>query len=263
MSIVCGIKLDTDHVFVPKQNTIHIGKRFETKNFGWAEVIDGDFSHLRIRFDNTGNERVLGKNCVFNKNAKDLYAPFIAGVAAIGNVKKSLHLKEYKMWHHMIERCYNPREPYYPSYGGAGVTVSERWLVFEYFLEDYEKIEKVHPPNYKGLLELDKDFKQFDTPLNNRIYSLETCALVSKEVNQICRGPSLFFNAYHENGIVEKNCNVNWFIRKYPNTKRTGIQNCMNPKKPLATYKGWKFERVEATKEVVWELIRKINGTEE
>lgn len=263
MSVVCGIKLDADHVFNKEQNSTYIGRRFETTRSGWAEVIDGDFSYLRIRFDNTGNERVLSPSSVVSRTARDLYAPTILGVACRGNASKVDNTPQYKMWHHMIERCYNPKEPYYHIYGGAGVRVSERWRVFEFFLEDLKVIERIHPPNHTGLLELDKDLKQLGVPLEKRIYSLETCALVSKEINQLCRTSSVFFDAYHEDGRVEKNMNMNLFTKKHKNIKRTGAQNCLSPSKRQSTYKGWTLEKIEPTKEVVWDIVHKLNSTEE
>ncbi len=36
----------------------------------------------------------------------------------------------------MIQRCTNPKSPNYSGYGGRGITVCERWLKFENFLED-------------------------------------------------------------------------------------------------------------------------------
>lgn len=44
--------------------------------------------------------------------------------------------KEHTAWVHMIQRCTNPKHPYYKSYGGRGIKVCKRWLKFEHFLED-------------------------------------------------------------------------------------------------------------------------------
>lgn len=39
-------------------------------------------------------------------------------------------------WVRMRERCFNPKCPAYPDYGGRGITVCERWLTFKFFVED-------------------------------------------------------------------------------------------------------------------------------
>lgn len=43
---------------------------------------------------------------------------------------------EFRSWDHMIQRCTNPNNDNYESYGGRGVTVCDRWLSFAAFLED-------------------------------------------------------------------------------------------------------------------------------
>lgn len=43
---------------------------------------------------------------------------------------------EYAAWAHMIARCNNPKNKHYRQYGGRGIKVCERWLVFENFLAD-------------------------------------------------------------------------------------------------------------------------------
>lgn len=42
----------------------------------------------------------------------------------------------YVVWFTMKERCLLPTHNMYPKYGGAGITVCERWLRFENFLAD-------------------------------------------------------------------------------------------------------------------------------
>ena len=34
---------------------------------------------------------------------------------------------EYRAWHEMLQRCYNPNKERYPRYGGLGVEVCARW----------------------------------------------------------------------------------------------------------------------------------------
>jgi hypothetical protein len=44
--------------------------------------------------------------------------------------------REYNIWQHMINRCENHKSNNYYRYGGAGITVCERWHDFVLFLED-------------------------------------------------------------------------------------------------------------------------------
>lgn len=43
---------------------------------------------------------------------------------------------EKSRWRAMKARCFNPNNRKYPRYGARGITVCERWLVFENFLAD-------------------------------------------------------------------------------------------------------------------------------
>jgi hypothetical protein len=43
---------------------------------------------------------------------------------------------EYHIWHKMIERCKRPESTAYHRYGGRGISVCERWSVYENFLAD-------------------------------------------------------------------------------------------------------------------------------
>lgn len=42
----------------------------------------------------------------------------------------------YQRWLAMIARCRNPRDKGFKNYGGRGITVCDRWLIFENFLTD-------------------------------------------------------------------------------------------------------------------------------
>ena len=42
----------------------------------------------------------------------------------------------YESWHQMKSRCQNPKNKNYRNYGGRGIGVCDRWLLFENFLAD-------------------------------------------------------------------------------------------------------------------------------
>lgn len=42
----------------------------------------------------------------------------------------------YRIWVNMLTRCRNPNVPAFANYGGRGIRVCERWLVYANFLAD-------------------------------------------------------------------------------------------------------------------------------
>lgn len=56
---------------------------------------------------------------------------------------------EYDAWARMRYRCNNPNYRMYQYYGGRGVTICERWAIFENFLNDVG-------PRPSGKYELDR-----------------------------------------------------------------------------------------------------------
>lgn len=55
---------------------------------------------------------------------------------AHGYTTKTRASKTYHAWANMIQRCSNPNHPRWQHYGGRGIKVYERWLVFENFLKN-------------------------------------------------------------------------------------------------------------------------------
>lgn len=43
---------------------------------------------------------------------------------------------EHYTWRSMLQRCKNPAHKYYDRYGGRGITVCDRWMLYENFLAD-------------------------------------------------------------------------------------------------------------------------------
>ena len=59
-----------------------------------------------------------------------------------GHSKNGKVSRTYKTWYSMIQRCNNPNSRGYERYGGRGIHVCDRWLLFENFLEDMGEAPK-------------------------------------------------------------------------------------------------------------------------
>src|SRR6516164_1163876 len=53
-----------------------------------------------------------------------------------GHNKVGKRTRTYRAWANMLTRCRNPKSGRWESYGGRGITVCERWLIFINFLAD-------------------------------------------------------------------------------------------------------------------------------
>ena len=53
-----------------------------------------------------------------------------------GHASRGKLSKEYRTWLNMVQRCTNRKIKEYRHYGGRGITVCERWMIFKNFLED-------------------------------------------------------------------------------------------------------------------------------
>jgi hypothetical protein len=56
--------------------------------------------------------------------------------ATHGDSTRAYRAPEYGVWSEMVQRCTNEKNAAYKNYGGRGITVDPRWLVYENFLED-------------------------------------------------------------------------------------------------------------------------------
>ena len=50
--------------------------------------------------------------------------------------KQNRALAEYRIWTNMRRRCLNPADSGWPKYGGRGIKVCARWMVFAAFFAD-------------------------------------------------------------------------------------------------------------------------------
>ena len=100
----------------------------------------------------------------------------------LGNATYKGNEKLYSVWKSMIRRCNCEKHIRYHCY--KNVSVSERWMCFEYFLEDVRQIENWDEQKFlNNELQLDKDYKQAGK--EQKIYSKDTCVWIEKHQNNI------------------------------------------------------------------------------
>ncbi len=63
-------------------------------------------------------------------------ALIVAKTRTHGHASNGRCSPELSTWRGMVRRCTNPRDAAFPSYGGRGITVCERWHSFEAFIAD-------------------------------------------------------------------------------------------------------------------------------
>lgn len=202
----------------------------------------GKHKFYKIRFISTGSEKDVRGDILRSGRFKDNYSKTLLNIGSIGNVNTRQNQREYKLWHNMIYRCYDPKDKAYIYYGGRGVRVCDRWLVFENFLQDIHLIDGYNDELFhNGLLELDKDIKSD----KYKLYSLSTCKFVSCRDNQKQR-------AYEHNtrnkkfaifpdGHVEQIFHVSDFC-KQNGLHRQNVNLCLSGKQKQT--KGFAFYRI-------------------
>jgi len=60
----------------------------------------------------------------------------IAATTKHGHARDGNQTRAYRCWVSMRQRCFNSNHKAYVDYGGRGITICDRWLVFENFYAD-------------------------------------------------------------------------------------------------------------------------------
>lgn len=95
--------------------------------------------------------------------------------------------KTYSTWEHMIRRCHKPEDKDYSNYGGRGIHVCLRWMLFDNFLADMGE-------SPEGL--------QLDRIDNNAGYSSKNCRWVTPIINNRNRRNNRLFTTNGETKCV-------------------------------------------------------------
>lgn len=91
------------------------------------------------------------------------------------------HDKIYGVWKSINKRCNNPNCKDYPNYGGRGITVCERWLVFENFYEDVSKLPHFGEKGYS----LDRINNDGDYEPSNVRWAMQKQQIRNTRVNHL------------------------------------------------------------------------------
>lgn len=110
-----------------------------------------------------GNLAEVPTSALASGNTQSCGCLFLEKITKHGGFGK----RSYNTWRAMVRRCNNPADKDYPRYGGKGVTVCDRWLVYENFVEDMAE-----PP----------DGHTLDRIEGNKGYFLENCRWASLTV---------------------------------------------------------------------------------
>ena len=154
-----------------------VGTRFKTNNYGFCEVVEYVNSRkVVVRFD-SGYVTTSEMGQLRRGDVKDKSLPNIRGVAYNDYpypVKiNNQHIPEYRLWRNVVERSFFNLTKAYKD-----VKMCDDWLHFSKFKSDISSL-----PNFDKFLNagwhLDKDI----LVKGNKIYSLETCCFVPRELN--------------------------------------------------------------------------------
>lgn len=122
-----------------------------------------------------GTQIIADHGNIKNGNVKNpYYYGSVCGVGCLGAASSKHFL--YGHWQQMLHRCYDKTHHRYKDYGGRGIKVCDKWLCFEYFLEDI-----THLDGYEKLY--DGRHYQLDRINNNKDYEPSNCRIVSASKN--------------------------------------------------------------------------------
>lgn len=163
------------------QENEYVGKLFKSNKYGEVLVIGYEnSSKVTIKFLNTNSMKTVKLCHLKIGNVKDNFARTTYGVGYLGDGfdlgSQALNDKAFKLWSHMLERCYSPKYKITrPTY--LECHSSEDFKCLTYF--------KQWCASQKGFTEegfvLDKDI----LIKGNKKYSEDTCCFVPVELNNL------------------------------------------------------------------------------
>ena len=155
-----------------------VGERRQNKRGRWMTIIEyNTATDMTVRFD-SGYETKAEYSHFKRGEVKDYLEPVVCGVGYLGGKKYSRaeHEHIYRVWHHILLRCYSDKDPRNKAYNDC--EVCEEWKNFQNFAQWYEDNYYTVPGQE---MNVDKDLFRGET----KIYSPETCCILPDSLNSM------------------------------------------------------------------------------
>lgn len=199
-------------------------------------------SNIFVEFQDNYKAKVHADYKAFkNGGIKNPYYPEVYGHGMVGQKYKAYEngkdVKEYKIWHSMLQRCYDDttKEKYHYY---NNVLCCDDWLLYENFYEWLHKQENFEKWFNGKRWAIDKDI----LIKGNKIYSPEFCSLVPPNVNSLFtkrqseRGQYPIGVYYNKKEFTYKaQCN-----NPFEGNKRIGLGSYKTPIEAFNAYKKYK-----------------------
>ena len=162
----------------------YVGKVFKTNKCGDVLVVEyKNHKNVKVRFLNTGTERIVRLDNLKSGAVKDKLSPSVMGVGVVTEQVRfgDKFIYEYQIWKSVLTRCYdNKYHKKHPTYKDC--EVSENFKHFSYFKEWCRE--------QTGFSTLDEKLRPFAIDKDilirgNKLYSEDTCVFVPHEINNL------------------------------------------------------------------------------
>lgn len=179
---------------------VAVGEIYPISNGGTVRVVRvKSQSEITVEHQDSHKYRKDYKARDIRKGAiKNPYLPSVCGIGFMGvgeftSSKDGKKTREYKVWHSMIQRCYDAKHKTKQKiHWYDDCTVCNEWHNFQVFAAWL-----VSNKYFNESFDLDKDIIN----PNNKIYSPKNCALVPRSINNLTqkteRGSSGLLGAFH------------------------------------------------------------------
>ena len=174
----------------------------DKRRYGLYKCICGKEFETQIRSVETGHTKSCG--CYKLQRLKECKTTH-------GHSKDSL----YFVWHSMVNRCTNSKNPNYKHYGERGITVSIEWLDINNFIKDMKS-------SFEKGMELDR----ID---NNKGYSKDNCRWTSREIQNRNTRVLRSTNRSGYRGVAKVTRTNRYSVGIIVNSKRVHIGTFVNP----------------------------------